>query len=170
MELWDLYNENREPTGETHIRGPMPENKYHIVIHAWITDGNGKYLISQRAADRSTFPLMWECVGGSVISGETSIEGAVREIKEEVGIDVTEHDGKLVFSKIRKTVNGKRFNDFIDVYLFKYNGDVCLENATTQEVRQVKWMTADEIKVLYDSGKLVNTLSYFFEKITNFKI
>lgn len=31
---------------------------------------------------------MWECVGGSVIKGEDSLQGALREAKEEVGVDL----------------------------------------------------------------------------------
>lgn len=66
-----------------------------MVVHAWIRNRKGEYLISQRSASRPTFPLMWECVGGSVIKGESSIEGAVREVKEEVGLDLEQEAGRL---------------------------------------------------------------------------
>ena len=55
-------------------------------MHVWIRNSKGEYLISQRSANRPTFPLMWECVGGSVVKGEDSMQGAIREAKEEVGI------------------------------------------------------------------------------------
>ena len=29
---------------------------------------------------------MWECSGGSILAGETSLEGIIRELKEELGI------------------------------------------------------------------------------------
>lgn len=47
--------------------------------------------ISDFAARRkqALLPLMWECVGGSVLRGESSVDGAVREVKEEVGIDLS---------------------------------------------------------------------------------
>ena len=32
---------------------------------------------------------MWKCVGGSVVKGEDSLLGAIREAKEEVGIDLS---------------------------------------------------------------------------------
>lgn len=60
------------------------------MVAVWIRNRKGEYLISQRAADRPIYPLMWECVGGSVVKGETSLEGAVREVKEEVGLDLDE--------------------------------------------------------------------------------
>ena len=58
---------------------------YHLVVHVWIRNSKGEYLISQRSANRPTYPLMWECVGGSVVKGEDSLQGAIREAKEEVG-------------------------------------------------------------------------------------
>jgi 8-oxo-dGTP pyrophosphatase MutT (NUDIX family) len=36
---------------------------------------------------------MWECVGGSVVKGEESLQGAIREVKEEVGVDLELSNG-----------------------------------------------------------------------------
>lgn len=166
MELWDLYDENRNPAGREHIRGnDIPDGYYHIVVHVWIRNSKGQYLISQRSANRPNLPLMWETVGGSVLKGETSLQGAVREVKEEVGIDVNGTENNLVFSQVRKVINGKKFNDILDVWLFEYNGEVQLDNATTDEVEQTKWLNVAEIKELYESKQLVSTLGYFFDKI-----
>ncbi len=166
MEKWDLYTKYREKTGKEHIRGEaIPDGFYHLVVHVWIRNRKGEYLISQRSANRPTFPLMWECVGGSVVKGESSIEGAIREVKEEVGLDLKEEDGRLLFSKIRGTdykYECKVFNDIMDVWLFDYDGELRLEEATTDEVAACKWMTISEIRKLYEEKKLVQTLDYFF--------
>lgn len=107
MELWDLYTADRELTGQTHIRGEkIPADRFHLVVHAWIVNQKGEYLISQRAASRPTLPLKWECVGGSVLAGETSLQGAIREVKEEVGIDLAPGSGRLLRSEIRRVVEG----------------------------------------------------------------
>lgn len=165
MELWDLYNENRERIGKDHIRGnDLPDGCFHLVVHIWIRNNKGEYLISQRSADRPTFPLMWECVGGSVLKGEDSLTGALREVQEEVGLTLSPNCGKLVRSVVRKNENNVKFNDILDVWLFEYNGSVDLEEATTNEVAQVQWMTKPQIKSLFSSGKLVHTLQYFFDK------
>ena len=166
MEKWDLYTKYREKTGKECIRGEkIPEGCYHLVVHVWIRNDKGEYLISQRSANRPTFPLQWECVGGSVIKGESSIEGALREVKEEVGLDLEADSGRLLFSKIRGSdmkYECKVFNDIMDVWLFTYNGELKLEAATTDEVADCKWMTVAEIKKLYEEKKLVQTLDYFF--------
>ncbi len=166
MELWDLYTKYRQKTGKEHVRGEkIPDGCYHLVVHVWIRNSKGEYLISQRSATRPTFPLMWECVGGSVLKGESSIEGAIRETKEEVGLDVEPERGKLLFSKIRGNdvkYECKAFNDIMDVWLFEYDGELQLEDATTDEVASCRWMTVLEIRKLYEDKKLVQTLDYFF--------
>lgn len=161
MEEWDLYDENRNITGKIHIRGnQIPDHFYHLVVHVWIKNNEGKFLISQRSENRPTFPLMWECVGGSVLKGEDSLHGAKRETMEEVGIDLSNIEGDLVYSKVRKG-----FNDIIDAWLFKYNGEIDLKKATTDEVKDSKWMTKGQIKQLYNNKKLVQTLDYFLNEI-----
>ena len=163
MELWDLYNERRELTGRDHIRGEeVPQGFYHLVVHIWIRNSKGEYLISQRSADRPAYPLMWECVGGSVTKGEDSLTGALRETKEEVGLTLSPEDGRLGYSVVGRVVNGVKFADIVDVWLFEYNGPVSLNQATTKEVAQTAWMNKEQIKELFDTGKLVHTLGYFF--------
>ena len=49
----------------------------------------------------------------------------------------------------------------MDVWLFEYDGDLHLEDATTDEVADCKWMTVSEIRKLYENKKLVQTLDYF---------
>ena len=166
MEIWDLYTAQRELTGKTHVRGEeLPESGYHLVVHVWITDGKGKYLMSKRAESRPTYPLMWECVGGSVLAGESSAEGALRETKEEVGAELLCENGSVVYTKTRGFIGGKKFNDIMDVWLFRYDGEVELANATTDEVAEVRWMTREEIMEIYASGGLVPTLEYFFTEV-----
>ena len=144
-EIWDLYNENRELLGKDHIRGEqLPIDGYHLVVHVWIRNSNGQYLISQRSANRPTHPLMWECVGGSVVKGEDSLSGVIREAK---------------------IIDGKIYNDIMDVWLFDYDGEVDLGNATTDEVAQVAWMNREQIKELFDANMFVDTLEYFFTEV-----
>ena len=132
------------------------------MVYGWIRNDRGEYLLSQRSADRHSCPLMWECVGGSVIKGEDSLAGAVREAREEVGVTLSPEDGRLVRSVVGRVVNGVKFTDILDVWLFSYSGPVSLEQATTREVVQTRWMTREQIRDLFDAGDMVHTLDYFF--------
>ena len=165
-EIWDLYDENRELLGKDHVRGEqLPIGGYHLVVHVWIRNSKGEYLISQRSANRPTNPLMWECVDGSVVKGEDSLQGVLREVKEEIGIDLLPEKGQVVLSDIKKIEFGKVVNKIVDVWLFDYDGEVDLGNATTDEVAQVAWMNREQIKELFDANMFVETLEYFFTEV-----
>nr|WP_270846345.1 helix-turn-helix domain-containing protein [Roseburia intestinalis] len=165
-EIWDLYDENRELLGKDHVRGEqLPIDGYHLVAHVWIRNSKGEYLIAQRSANRPTFPLVWECVDGSVIKGEDSLQGALREVKEEVGVDLLPEKGHVILSDIKKIEFGKVVNKIVDVWLFEYDGEVDLSNATTDEVAQVAWMNRSQIKELFDANMFVDTLEYFFTEV-----
>ena len=165
-EIWDLYDENRELLGKDHVRGEqLPIDGYHLVVHVWIRNSKGEYLIAQRSANRQTYPLMWECVDGSVIKGEDSLQGALREVKEEVGVDLLPEKGQVILSDIKKIEFGKVVNKIVDIWLFKYDGEVDLSNATTDEVAQVAWMNRSQIKELFDANMFVDTLEYFFTEV-----
>ena len=165
-EIWDLYDENRKLLGKNHVRGEqLPIGGYHLVVHVWIRNSKGEYLIAQRSANRPTIPLVWECVDGSVIKGEDSLQGALREVKEEVGVDLLPEKGHVILSDIKKIEFGKVVNKIVDVWLFEYDGEVDLSNATTDEVVQVAWMNRSQIKELFDANMFVDTLEYFFTEV-----
>ena len=116
-------------------------------------DGFGWWIRRGGSATR-----LYDVLGGSVTMGEDSLTGAIREAKEEVGVDLDPAQGKLVNSTIRD-----HFQDIKDVWCFTYDGEIDLRNATTDEVADMRWMTVEEIRQLYDTGKLVHTLGYFFD-------
>lgn len=161
MEIWDLYTEDGQPTGQEHVRGePIPSGLFHLVVHVWLRNSQGRYLISQRTASRPSFPLMWECVGGSVIKGEDSRQGALREVCEEVGIDLRGCPGRKLFTQVRR-----QLGDILDVWEFECDGTALTESVPTDEVAQSRWLSRDEITELYEKRLLVNTLGYFFTDV-----
>ena len=98
---------------------------------------------------------------GSVIKGEDSLQGALREVKEEVGVDLLPEKGQVILSDIKKIEFGKVVNKIVDVWLFEYDGEVDLSNATTDEVAQAAWMNREQIKELFDANMFVDTLEYW---------
>lgn len=165
-EIWDLYGENKELLGKDHVRGEqLPIDGYHLVVHVWIRNAKGEYLIAQRSANRPAFPMVWGYVDGSVVKGEDSLQGALREVKEEVGVDLLPEKGHVILSDIKKIEFGKVVNKTVDVWLFEYDGEVDLSNATTDEVAQVAWMNRSQIKELFDADMFVDTLEYFFTEV-----
>lgn len=155
MELWDVYDKQRNKTGRLHERGrPLADGDYHLVVHVWIVNDEGKIMLTQRQRDK-TNPMLWECPGGSVLAGEDSLTGALREVNEETGINLTAENGTLV-----KTVRRDHFNDFYDVWLFHESINLSDTVLQAEEVRDVKLVTRPELQDMFAKDKVVPTLSY----------
>ncbi len=106
---------------------------------------------------------MWETTGGSVLLSEDSLEGALREVREELGIDLPPKEGKLLFSRVRDWVDGKRFGDILDVWEFPFEGEADL-TAAEGEVCDTRWADVTEIGRMLESGEMVGTLGYILER------
>ena len=95
MELWDAYDRQLQKIeGLTLVRGePVPAGTFHLVCDVIVRHTDGAYLLMQRDP-RKHYGGLWEATaGGSALKGETPIECAVRELREETGIvcsDLTE--------------------------------------------------------------------------------
>ncbi|MGM0877851.1 MAG: NUDIX hydrolase [Bacillota bacterium] len=156
MEIWDLFDKNRIKTDRVHKRGtPLAEGDYHIVVHVWIRNNKGEILLTKRHQDK-THPNLWECTGGSILVGEDSIEGALREVKEEIGISLLRSNGKLVKSERRDI-----YNNFCDVWIFDQSFEISETELQQDEVNDIKWVTRSELDNIYSSNLLVPTLSYY---------
>ena len=59
------------------------------VVAAVITRPDGSYLLAQRPPGK-VYAGYWEFPGGKIESGETALEALIREIREELGIEVLE--------------------------------------------------------------------------------
>lgn len=148
-EEWDLYDAKRNKTGYTLVRGkPIPAGYYHLVVSVWILNSRGEYLLSQRNPDKQ-YPLCWECTGGAVLAGESSLDGAVREVWEELGIELNPTKGRRIF-QIRR----EGMQDLYDVWVF--HKDISVSELTLQktEVVDARWVTAEELMVMKQNGKL----------------
>ena len=142
MELWDIYDKDKKPTGRTMKRNDwcLKEGGYHLSVLGVIQRPDGKYLITKRAADKAWAPGWWEVSGGAAIAGETSEEAVKREILEETGLDVTNAEGGFLFSYHRENP-GEGDNYFVDVY--KYHMDFTEEDIKLQTEETNAFQIAD---------------------------
>lgn len=161
MEKWDLYDENKNMLERKAIRGEkLNKGEFHLVVNVWLENDRKELLVSQRAANR-TYPLQWECTGGSALMGETSIDAAIREVKEELGIIINENSGKYIGSTLRYYPN---CDDILEVWLFKVeNSDNQKIIIQEEEVNDAKWLSRTEIRNLYNDGKF--EANAYFDKI-----
>lgn len=149
MEIMDLYDENRQKTDKTYIRGSaQPKGFYRMVVHVCIFNKLGQLLIQQRTLNKK-MPGLWDVTcGGAVSTHESSQMGAQRELFEELGLDID-------FKNIRPLVTANFPMGFDDFYVI--NKDVDLETLSLQaeEVSDAKWASLDEVIKLRREEKFV---------------
>lgn len=149
-EYWDIYNKNFEKINKRVKRGDkLEDDEYHLVINAWIVNSKGEFLITQRVATKP-HPLMWECTGGSAIEGDNPLDACVREIKEEVGLDIDVKTARHIGTTIRYY---KNCPDILDVWLFKSDADISEITIQEEEVNDVMWADKKKILELHYAGK-----------------
>ena len=91
-ELWDAYDKEGTPLGFDLVRGePVPEGVYHLVVEVLAVTNDGQVLLTKPHPDKA-WGGCWEYTGGSAVKGETPVEGALRELREETGIAVSAQD------------------------------------------------------------------------------
>jgi 8-oxo-dGTP diphosphatase len=59
-----------------------------LVVAAALYDGDGRVLIAERPAGKH-MAGRWEFPGGKVVAGESEAEALAREIREELGVEIT---------------------------------------------------------------------------------
>lgn len=100
-EEWDAYDENENKLGYTLFRDEkVPNGAFHLVVRAYIFTKDKHVLVTQRAPEKN-YDFKWENTGGSVIKGETAEEGIIREIYEETGVVIHEHNIRLIYTEVK---------------------------------------------------------------------
>ena len=109
------------------------EGLWHKSVHVWIVNDNNEILLQYRCADKSFFPDVWDAsFAGHIGAGEDSLTTAIREGKEELGINVDTSKIRFIFTNKEKLVYGNIIsNELIDVYVLRDN--INLEDLTLQE-------------------------------------
>lgn len=103
-EMWDAFDEHENYLGyqiKRSMAKDLPEGVYHIVVMVYTKTSDGKILVTQRARNK-TYPLKWEITGGSIVTGETPVEGAARELSEETGILQTLENFREIYVHVDK--------------------------------------------------------------------
>jgi aminoglycoside phosphotransferase (APT) family kinase protein/8-oxo-dGTP pyrophosphatase MutT (NUDIX family) len=158
-EIWDVLDANGNKTGRYHERGkPMAAGDYHLAVHAWKHNGRGEWLIDKRTPEKGG---KWETTGGAAIAGDDSLTTALRETKEELGLDLDPAKGTL----FRRTTN--RFSDghscLIDDWVFEHDCTIEDISFNENETCEAMWATAGQIRELMEKGEFLSICPYFDE-------
>ncbi|MFL2482355.1 MAG: 8-oxo-dGTP diphosphatase MutT [Gammaproteobacteria bacterium] len=103
-----------------------------------LINNDNQILLSQRTADKS-FPGQWEFPGGKIESSETAHEALIRELKEELGIDI---DNSYLFKRIEHYYDS--FTANIEFFLVdSWSGEL-----SGEEGQLVRWFSVRDLRDL----------------------
>lgn len=147
-EKFDVLNELGEFTGEIATREEChKKGLWHRAVYAFIIDDKGNILLQKRSNNKKLWPNMWDVtVGGHVDAGEFGRQALIREVKEELGIEINDNDVKYLISSTSINKQGNIINKhYNECYLITKNIDISDINIQKEEVSEVRYFSKDEL-------------------------
>lgn len=155
MEIRDLYDVNKNLTGKTFIKGEqVPKGYYYLIVAIIIENSNGEFLIQKRVSKKGG---KWALTSGHPKSGESSFEGICSECFEELGVDISLDNPKLVDTWINN-------DQIFDIYYLKKDinvGDIVIQE---EEMDGVKYVSLEDINEMNSRGEFHENHFILFNK------
>ena len=97
-EYFDILDENGNKTGKTKLRSEVHrDGDWHKAVHIWIINNTGDILLQRRCATKDSNPNKLDISSaGHLSAGDDSLTGALRELKEELNLDVKPEDLQFI--------------------------------------------------------------------------
>ncbi|WP_299524088.1 NUDIX domain-containing protein [Winogradskyella sp.] len=156
-EYIDIVTQDGEPTGKIALKSEAHKHGwYHNTIHLWLYTKGGEILLQQRSHKKVIHPLLWDVsAAGHIDAGESFVEAALRETKEEIGLQLQAEALTKIGIKLHESSyeDGKiQDNEFHQVYIAELK--VSLENLIPQEneVEALKLVSLNEFEILLENS------------------
>ena len=158
MEYFDVYDINRNQLGYKKARGEsLEEHEYNTGVEIWIFNDN-KLLLTQGSLNKS-HPGQWEVPGGCSQANETSIMTLIRELKEEINLDIN-NNYRLLTTQIYK-------KQFVDIYTSNISINFNNIKLQEEEINDIKLVTKEEFINMSKNNEIVNSVLKRYKKIEN---
>ena len=163
MELIDLYDNDGNKTDKTYMRGDKSrkfnKNEHIPIVMIFIENSKGEFLIQKTSESKGS---VYSSTGGHVDSGENIDDALVREVKEELGLDVNINEVKYLGHVI--TGAPIRF-----LYYLKKDINTNDLRIDKEEVEKVRYMSENEINNLIEEKLFLGSHAICFNKILEYK-
>jgi isopentenyl-diphosphate Delta-isomerase len=138
-EIFDVVNERdevigRERRGEVHRLGLM-----HRAVHVLVSNSRGQIFLQKRSLKKDRQPGLWDSSSsGHVDSGEDYDACAVRELREEIGLELSTPPRRL----FKLAASTETDQEHVWVYRCESEGPFAL---ALDEIERGGWFEAAEI-------------------------
>ena len=149
-EFFDVLDENGNKTSKTKLRSEVHrDGDWHKAVHIWIINNNGDVLLQRRCATKDSNPNMLDISSaGHLSAGDDSLTGAIRELKEELNLDVNKEDLKLIKTLKRSSKYTETFinNEFDDLYILRTDKKLEDMKYQEEEISEIMFVPYKEFK------------------------
>lgn len=155
MELLDIVDENNNLIGIQEDKEIIhKKGLWHRESAIWIMNESGKMLLQKRAESKKQNPNKWALTAGHVDAGEEPIDTMIREIQEELGINIEkEKISKILvekqksFSAESNTINARFTEHYFTIVSYKIS-DYKIQ---LSELSEVKYFSLEEIEKIIEN-------------------
>lgn len=156
MEMLDILDSEGKATGKAESRKEVHrKGLWHKSVHIWIVNKKEKVLLQKRSTLKESNPGKWDIsVAGHLSAGQTSIEGALREIEEEIGLKINSGELRSLGTiRVQRILNEGTYinNEFNDVYLLKRDIDPSKIKLQDEEVEKIEFVSPERLREMVDS-------------------
>ena len=149
-EYFDILDENGNKIGKTKLRSEVHrDGDWHKAIHIWIINDNGDILLQRRCATKDSNPNMLDIsCAGHLIAGDDSLSGAIRELKEELNLDIPQKDLQFIKTLKRSSKYTETFinNEFDDLYILRTNKSIYEMKFQEEEISELFFVPYKKFK------------------------
>lgn len=157
-EFLDVVDDNNEVISSASSEEIYEKRLNHRIVHVLIFNDKGEILLQQRSAQKKFCPGHWvTSAGGHVQKGESYIQAAKRELKEELGIETE-------LTKINESpYDHYKMRKFLEVFRGIHEGPF---QHNPEEVADVKWFSVADVRDMVRKNQLIHPeLAHVIEKL-----
>ena len=158
-ELIDILTPEGKSTGKTALKSEAHKNGwFHATAHIWFFTSDKKILLQKRALTKKVFPGIWDIsVAGHIGAGEEVLEGAKREVFEEIGLILEDKDFIKIGTRIHQVnhENGIQDNEHHHIFIAELKTPI---SELTMQPEEVAGLELWDLKVLKETKNLENVL------------
>ena len=156
-EYFDILDENGNKTGKIKLRSEVHrDGDWHKGVHIWIINDKGEILLQRRCATKDSNPNMLDISSaGHLTAGDESLSGAIRELKEELDLDVNPEELQFIKTLKRNSKYTSTFinNEIDDLYILRTTKGIDEMKYQEEEISEIFFVPYKEFKNMVKNRK-----------------
>ena len=122
------------------------DGDWHRTAHIWVISRKYGVLLQRRAADKDMWPNMLDIsAAGHLQAGDDPLEGALRELQEELGIIAEPEElQKEATVKFTAYYGDMTDSEFSDVYIYETERSLSEMTRQEEEISELVYVTPEE--------------------------